>query len=235
MSEHNYLYLIWKDPRSRRNYTVGKLERTESGYLFEYCGEYEEARKLGWNLIQAFPEVKKYESRELFPAFAGRLPDKKRKNIADILKKYGLTSYDGYELLKQSGGRLPIDTFEFIDPIFDEDETIEKIFYIEGVRHLSTCKGVACCNGPKLHKGMNLVLKMEPQNQYDRYAIQVHTEMGEPAGYVPRYYSQSVSGRLNRGMSYDCIVLEVENNDSCQECVKVRLLMPKNEITTKIR
>ena len=92
------------------------MEKTKSGYAFEYCNEYKDAQKSGWNLIQAFPEVKKYESKELFPAFAGRLPDKKRVNIAEILKKYGLDSYDGYELLKKSGGRLPIDTFEFVKP-----------------------------------------------------------------------------------------------------------------------
>ena len=33
-----------------------------------------------------------------------------------ILEKYGLAQYDGYELLRKNGGRLPIDTYEFICP-----------------------------------------------------------------------------------------------------------------------
>ncbi len=122
MIEHNYLYIIWKDPQTRRNYTVGKLAKTDNGYSFEYCNEYENAVKVGWQLIQAFPEIKKYESKDLFSVFSSRLPDRKRRNINDILNKYGLSSYDGYELLKQSGGRLPIDTLEFIDPIFSLNE-----------------------------------------------------------------------------------------------------------------
>ena len=40
----NELHLIWKDPTSRRNYTVGRFMRGEE-YTFEYCGEYKEAKE----------------------------------------------------------------------------------------------------------------------------------------------------------------------------------------------
>jgi curved DNA-binding protein CbpA len=122
--KHNHLYLIWKDPRSRRKYIVGKLSRGDK-YTFEYCEEYKLAKEVGWDLLVAFPEEKQYESQTLFAAFSSRLPDPKRRDIVDILKKYNLEEYDGYELLKKSTGRLPIDTYEFIDPIFSEDEKNE--------------------------------------------------------------------------------------------------------------
>ena len=227
MKEHGFLYLIWKDPMSRRNFTVGKLEKLASGYAFEYCNEYKEALENGWVFIQAFPKEKRYESEELFPAFSSRLPDRKRKNISDILKKYGLEEYDGYELLKQSGGRLPIDTYEFIDPIFDDDKTIEKEFFIVGVRHLSGCNGKSCAGRPELKEGMKLSLQREPTNEYDPFAILVMTEKKEPLGYIPRYYSQSICDRFSKGMTYDCIVLEISANEQCQQCVKVKLYMPK--------
>jgi len=121
MTNSNLLYVIWKNPKTHKKYIIGKLSKENVGYSFEYCNEYSKAVESGWQLIQAFPEIKKYQSKELFPVFASRLPDRKRRNINDILKKYGLTSFDGYELLKQSGGRLPIDTIEFINPILDED------------------------------------------------------------------------------------------------------------------
>ena len=228
MREHNYLYLIWKDPKSRRNYTVGSLEKTEIGYAFEYCKEYKEAQGAGWMLIQAFPTEKRYESEELFPVFMSRLPDKKRKNIEEILKKYGLDDYDGFELLRKSGGRLPIDTFEFVDPIFDEDQRIEREFYIVGIRHLSSCHGEKCEYRPLIDIGMNLNLELEPDNKYDACAVQVLTEKKEPLGYIPRYYSQSISERMNKGMTYECTVLEANNGENCQECVKVKLVMPKD-------
>jgi len=33
----------------------------------------------------------------------------------EILKKYDLPLYDAFELLSRSGGRLPIDTYKFVD------------------------------------------------------------------------------------------------------------------------
>ncbi len=227
MRAHNFLYLIWKNPQNRRNYTVGKLEKHELGYSFEYCNEYKMAQEDGWSLIQAFPEEKKYVSEELFPVFASRLPDRKRRNIEDILKKYGLDSYDGYELLKQSGGRLPIDTYEFVDPIFDDDKIIDRDFYIVGIRHICGCDGEICEKRPQLQIGMKLVLMPEPTNPYDVFAVQVQTVKKEQLGYIPRYYSQSISERLESGMTYDCTILEICDERNCQECVKVKLVMPK--------
>lgn len=225
--EHNFLYLIWKNPNSRTNHIVGKLTREDKRFFFEYCGEYKEALNDGWELIKAFIDVKKYESDELFPVFASRLPDKKRRNIDEILDKYGLDSYDGYDLLKQSGGRLPTDTYEFIDPIFDDDKTIDKQFYIMGIRHLCGCEASSCDERPDLKLNDNLVLKMEPNNKCDEYAVQVLTSSGEYLGYIPRYYSFGVTSRLKSNMTYECIVVEINNEKNCQECVKVRLLMPK--------
>lgn len=57
-----------------------------------------------------------------------RTPDIKRKDLPQILKKYGLEHYDGYELLRKSCGRLSIDTYEFIDPISDDDKIRERTF-----------------------------------------------------------------------------------------------------------
>ena len=122
---------------------------------------------------------------------------------------------------------MPIDTLEFIDPIFDEEKTIERDFYVVGIRHLSECAGVDCNKRPQLYNGMKLVLKMEPANQHDSFAVQVQTENGDPLGYIPRYYSQSICERIKKGMSYDCTVMEVDENANCQECVKVKLRMPK--------
>ena len=46
-----------------------------------------------------------YKSEKLFPIFASRLPDRKRKDIKMILDKYDLEEYDEYMLLKRSGSQ----------------------------------------------------------------------------------------------------------------------------------
>ncbi len=226
--EHNFLYVIWKDPRSRRNYIIGKLSKSK-GYKFEYCNEYKKAQEVGWELLDAFPEDKLYESDELFAGFAGRLPDPKRKGIEGILQKYGLDEYDGYELLRKSTGRQPMDTYEFIDPIFPEDETVERDFYLMGIRHHAECRGKMCSNIPILNEGDELSLVQESENETDPFAVRVTTMDGDMLGYIPRYYSESVSRRLSDKMNYSCIVLEKTEESECETCIKVRLRIPRGK------
>lgn len=116
----NSIYLVWRDPGNGRKYTVGKLTRG-NGYRFEYCLDNAEARRDGWpglfltNLYGEDDSDDILESTWLFPVFACRLPDRKRVDIDVILAKYGMDEYDGFELLRRSGARLPTDTYEFVE------------------------------------------------------------------------------------------------------------------------
>lgn len=223
---HNYLLLIWKDPRKRRNYIVGKLTHGDK-YYFEYFGEYREAKKAGWSELEAFPAEKVYENSELFLSFASRLPDKKRRDISTILEKYHLETYDAFELLRKSGARLPIDSYEFIDPIFPEDEVIRRDFFIMGIRHTADCSGEDCRQLPDLEIGDRIVFAEEPDNVADPYAIRAETPKGEPLGYVPRYFSEGILRRLHNRATYSCYVIDINRNGACSECVKVRLDIPE--------
>lgn len=224
--KNDFLYLVWKDPQTRRNFTIGKLSRGE-GYAFQYCEEYSLAEEAGWGKLEAFPEDQVYKSENMFPVFSSRLPDRKRRDIDKILEKYNLQEFDEFELLRKSGARLPIDTYEFINPIFPSDETIEREFFVMGIRHRATCNGVDCKMLPNVNPGDLLVLEEEPQNTYDPHAIRVLTKDGECLGYIPRYYSKSVHERLLKGTSYSCKVVEVQANHCCTECVKVKLNIPQ--------
>ena len=220
-----YLFLIWKDPQTRKNFTIGKLSRNEK-YHFEYCDTVADAESAGWQRLDAFPEIESYESDVLFPAFSSRLPDRKRRDIQKILEKYGLSEFDEFDLLRKSGARLPIDTYEFIDPIFPQEETVERDFFVMGIRHHAPCDGTNCALLPAIAAGDSLLLQEEPENKYDQFAIRVLTNQGIHLGYVPRYYSQAITERLKKGMTYSCRVLEVNPSTTCSECIKVKLNMP---------
>ncbi len=222
----NYLLLIWKDPETRRNYTVGKLTRGDF-FTFQYYGEAENAEEAGWKLLGAFPTYQEYRSNTMFPVFSSRLPDKKRRDIQNILEKYGLMEYDEFELLRRSGARLPIDTYEFIDPISPDDKEVEREFYITGIRYHSACQGSDCGALPGVKVGDILLLEEEPENAYDPMAIRVLTQEKEVLGYVPRYYNKAILARLHDGMGYSCKITEVNANmRNCSECLKARLTMP---------
>lgn len=222
----NYLLLIWKDPETRRNYTVGKLTRGDC-FTFQYYGEAENAEEAGWKLLGAFPTYQEYRSNTMFPVFSSRLPDKKRRDIQNILEKYGLMEYDEFELLRRSGARLPIDTYEFIDPISPDDKEVTREFYITGIRYHSACQGSDCGALPGVKVGDMLLLEEEPENAYDPMAIRVLTQEKDVLGYVPRYYNKAILARLHDGMGYSCKITEVNANmRNCSECLKARLTMP---------
>lgn len=130
----DYLFLIWKSEQSGKQYIVGQLTKNNE-YEFKYCEEIEEALEDGFVPLLCFPDLGKvYRDERMFSIFSSRLPDKKRKDIGDILKKYGMEKYDEYMLLKRSGARLPIDGLEFVDPILDTDKNQTRIFFAEGVK-----------------------------------------------------------------------------------------------------
>lgn len=226
----DFLYMIWKDPNSRRNYIIGKLSKG-SEYSFEYCGDYKEAQEAGWEFLTAFPEDKKYVSKSFFAAFASRLPSPKRRGIESILAKYGLDAFDEYEMLRKSTGRLPIDTYEFVDPILPEDKTVEQEFFVVGIRHNATCEGLVCDASPEVVAGDELTLELEPNNPSDEHAVKVLTSHGEMLGYIPRYYSESISTRLHHGDTYCCKAIEVDHTHGCENCLKVRLTIPRERVS----
>lgn len=226
MSKKNgkdYLYLIWKHPDTRRQYMVGILSKN-GVFEFEYGLELAEAQKEGFNGIEAFKDYsKKYESEKLFPVFASRLPDKKRRDISAILQRYNLEEYDEYMLLKNSGARLPIDTFEFIDPIFDDEQPISRNFYIAGVRHYLPCSGKECNSQINVNINDKLQLSLEPDNIKDKYAVAILNSKNEKIGYIPRYYSKQLTQMINERRKITCTVTECNKATSCRECIKVSL------------
>ncbi|NFN85877.1 DNA-binding protein [Clostridium sporogenes] len=224
----DYIYLVWKDIKTRRQYIVGQLSKNGQ-FEFNYGFEVEEAIKQGFKLLISFEEINKiYKSDILFPAFSSRLPDSKRKGIEKILSKYGLDEYDAYRLLKRSGAKLPIDNLEFIDPILDEnEEIIKRIFYLAGPRHYIGCEGIDCAKAENLEVEGTLQLVLEPENKFDSNAIKVLNVNSVHIGYVPRFYSESIINLLNKGYTYECNIYEVQKDNNCNECIKIQLQMKK--------
>ncbi len=222
----NYLYLIWKDNKSRRQYIVGQL--TKNGqFEFSYGHEVEKAIVSGFKPLVSFEDIERvYKSDNLFPVFSSRLPDKKRRGIEKILEKYNLESYDEYMLLKRSGARLPIDNLEFIDPILDRESPVKRKFYLAGVRHYLGCEGNDCNQAVSIQCGDELLLEFEDSNEYDSYAIKVFLKKTKKhVGYVPRYYSEGVYRLIKLGYCYQCTVKEVNMESECHECIVVDLIL----------
>lgn len=224
----DYLYLVWKDNETRRLFTVGELSRNGQ-FEFMYGLEVKEAINKGFNLLLSFPEINKvYECPKLFPTFASRVPDKRRKGIEKILSKYDMDEYDEYTLLKRSGASLPIDNLQFIDPILpDEELPIKRNFWLSGAQYYLGCEGLDCAKAIDISGNDKLFLEREPSNPKDEFAIKVLNSSNELIGYIPRYYAESVYFRLKDCVGYTCKVKEVKRENHCNECIRVELILNK--------
>lgn len=109
------VYLYWNNKETNHNYKIAELYKLNNKYYFKYILENVKiALQEGFKLLIPFPNVNAtYESQNLFPSFASRLPDKRRPEINKILDTYNLKNYDEFELLKKSGAKLPTDNYEF--------------------------------------------------------------------------------------------------------------------------
>lgn len=180
--------------------------------------------KEGFSPLISFEDTNRvYKSQELFPVFSSRLPDRKRKDINKILKRYGLEQYDSYELLKRGGAKLPIDNLQFIDPILNFSQEFKKSFYLAGVRHYLGCNGDNCCEAVKIVPGEEIKFVWEADNLYDKNAVQVYDQREKLIGYVPRYYAEAFAAFIKEKRVKKGKILCVDKNRNCDECIKIEV------------
>lgn len=196
----NELWLIWKEPISRRRFIIGKLTYKDDCYRFKYINpELNDAKKEGFDYFPGFSDLKKeYVSQTLFANIDSRLPNSNRPEYLLILNTYELDiASSKMEILRKTKGRLLTDNFEFV-PVFDKNK-IE--FEIAGTRYSNDISK----NEKVLKVNDVLYLEREENNKYDTYAIKVMCQKENNTyhlGYVPRYYSKELSELLNSGIKY---------------------------------
>lgn len=158
-----------------------------------------------------FPET-------LYPVFRRRLP---RPGRWKALERQGIDVSDPLEVLRVTGGRLPTDTLEFLEPIEavpgDSEEYLYTVrFPIAGWRHYSGEAAIA-----ELVPGQRLTLALEPSNPFDPSAIMIHSPSGVMLGYVPAIYSPVLDSAVMRGQ-YEAWVEEIGPEDDPQRRIVVR-------------
>jgi HipA-like protein len=80
---------------------IGELTEQKGFYCFRYLPAFAE---LNLSPIPGFPDVEiTYKSASLFPFFSERIPDKRRPEIARLLKERNLEQATPFELLVQLG------------------------------------------------------------------------------------------------------------------------------------
>ncbi|MEG6585593.1 single-stranded-DNA-specific exonuclease RecJ [Dendrosporobacter sp. 1207_IL3150] len=78
----------------------------------------------------------------------------------------------------------------------------------------------------KLTVGQQLSLKRDPLNTYDTNAIIVKTVDGEEVGFLRSELSRELAGKLDSGLSYNCIVTDITGIQNSILGVNVRIYKP---------
>ena len=209
------MWLIWKEPKTRRRYKIGILSKKDNIYEFRYVNpELNDAKSVGFDYYPGFEDINKiYINDKLFGNIASRLPNCNRPDYLEILNVYNLEKESTeLEILKATKGRLITDNYEFVEA-FD----LNKIeFDVAGTSH---CNDIKEC---KSYLNINNKLYLEPEldNKYDENAIRIiyiRDNKKYHLGYVPRYYSKELLEVLNNNISYSAMIKSLNFNSELSD------------------
>lgn len=185
------LWLVWQNVETRQRYHVGRLLHQDGIYTFSYetsgyRRKLAEAMDNGYRPHLAFPDTNRvYTSNKLFGPFARRLPDPRRPDYQTVLQDLGLPlESTEMDVLCASGGILATDSYEFVLPIFVEDNHFYLDFFVAGWRYYDGERVI-----DQLRKGDVVDFSLDTENPKDHKAVLVMSVNGEKFGYIPAFYS----------------------------------------------
>jgi len=186
--------LVTRQDASRMYRPLGFLDAraTDDGVDYAFSYLVRAVREPGFRPLLGFREVRRYESRGLFPLFSERLMDPRRPDRADFLAALALDA-DAAPLLvlSRSGGRRLGDAIELTPvPTTDDQGKSQCVFLVHGVRHMPAGGEVI----DRLSEGDALAVEPEPDNKYNERALLVTAEAGAPVGWVPDVLVDYVRG-----------------------------------------
>ena len=86
---------------------------------------------------------------------------------------------------------------------------------IAGIQHhvdLESRKGRKLLRS--LEPGTELILRREPDNEYDRWAIRVETAAGQMLGYITRYKNETIARMMDHGHTFEAQVESIRHEES---------------------
>jgi HipA-like protein len=98
-------FVLHYHPAPQSSVTVGHLSFDGKVWTFTYDDEYK--RRPDLRPIEGFDDLDRvYQSSELFPFFAVRIPDVDRHDVKQTLEEYQLRNPDSVDLLRIFGRRV---------------------------------------------------------------------------------------------------------------------------------
>lgn len=185
------LFVAWRAEEHCGWGPVGRLE--QDGKLYRYCYVAGARTLPGFRPFPGMDDLEQvYESAALFPLFANRLFSRSRKRERlDFLRWLGFDSHeqpDPIAILGVTEGIRQTDAMEvFPCPLPDAEGCYLNKFFLHGIRWRGD-DAITRIGQLKSHEP--LVLRPDPANPVDPFAVGVWTQDDVHVGYVPRYFAR---------------------------------------------
>lgn len=184
MAEFSKIYLAWRKGKGSRRHIVGILERqADNNVSFKYLPETRNLVKTeGFIPYFEFPDLEKTYEHNVIQIFSHRLIKPERPDVLtfyDFWEVDSALAEDKFYLLGKTQGLTAADNFEFL----------ADYNYFPGIRFLTDLSGLTHLQLPKdsLKKGDILQYKLEKENSYDPYAVEVFSQ-GQKVGYIKKIH-----------------------------------------------
>lgn len=202
------LVVAWQNPESRLISPVGLLSYDGHSYRFAYIRHALDV--VDFQPLLGFPDLRRsYNSKDLFPLFAQRAMDPRRRDYLRYLTRLGLDGEASpLEQIARSQGRRQGDSIQLLpEPEVSGDE-LTFLFLVNGTRHVlepmilegrelhvsnETLENVLA----RLRTGDPLALVSQPENPANDLAVVV-TGMSVPLGWVPDLLLEDLHELLER-------------------------------------
>ena len=208
--------VIWQDQETRSLVHVGWIEFTGAEFRFSYL---EEARSNPrFRPFPAFPLLDEtYESEDLFPYFAVRLPSAADPQHDSVLDALGLRREEAtpVELLTRSPSDSPHDTIQVVpEPTEKSDGTLVRDFLVSGVRYVDQHDPSAVGRLiESLPVGLPLEFVHEPLNPHNAEALKLSVD-GKDLGWVPNYLLSEIHGYIDSNRTVSVSVARANGSDA---------------------
>lgn len=204
------LLLVWRpsqtgSARTRRVVAEVVQPADNANAVLRYLADSEDFADATAEGFQGYPAFKLEQiehASNVLDSFVRRLPPRSREDFDQYLNRHRLpsnTELSDMALLAYTNAKLPSDGFELFPDLTNTRPPFELVIEVAGFRHQD------CVSLDDIYVGDPIVLKPEPENQFDSNAIGVFHNSAK-IGYIDRAQAPSFQAWIRNGFRINATV-----------------------------
>ncbi|MEY2702035.1 MAG: hypothetical protein RLY43_668 [Bacteroidota bacterium] len=164
------IQLIWRPGKGSRRISIGSIKKNETdGVRFQYnASGVEQAKKIGFEHYEGFPDTEKVYTENVLQIFGQRLIKSERSDLQDFYDFWNIDKTKvkhKFYMLAFTQGLLPTDNFEFLADF----NPVKNLTFVTEIANLTELQ----IDSSAVKTGDSLRYELEPENEFDKNAVKV--------------------------------------------------------------